>query len=125
MRPVIFASLALALGTASLSSYAACTTRDEYNQAISQLQANYNGTIDAANKQYADNNIPNVIFVDLSTRGSARHYNNSALYYAEVAKKRENWEAWERAVTAALTDYMKGSQHAYDNYLRTACLWWW
>ena len=64
MRPVIFASFALALGTASLSSYA-CTSRDEYNQNISQLQANYNGAVGAANKQYADKNIPNVVFVDL------------------------------------------------------------
>ena len=36
MRPVIFASLGLALGTASLSSYAACTTRDEYDQTINR-----------------------------------------------------------------------------------------
>ena len=42
MRPIVFASLALALGTASLSSYAACTS-DEYNQNITQLQVNYNG----------------------------------------------------------------------------------
>ena len=54
MRPVIFASLGLALGTASLSSYAACTTRDEYDQTINQLQANYSGAVDVANKQYAD-----------------------------------------------------------------------
>jgi len=125
MRPVIFASLALALGTASLSSYAACTTRDQYNQSINQLQANYNGAIDAANKQYADKNIPNVVFVDLSTRNSTRRYNNGAFYYAELEKKRQNWENWERAVTAALADYMRDSQGAYDNYLRTACVWWW
>ena len=123
MRPVIFASLALALGTASLSSYA-CTTRDEYNQSIGQLQANYNGAIDAANKQYADQNIPNVVFVDLSTRNSVRRYNGAAFYYAELAKKRGNWENWERSVTAALASYMKDSQSAYDNYLRTACFWW-
>ena len=103
MRPVIFASFALALGTASLSSYA-CTSRDEYNQNISQLQANYNGAVGAANKQYADKNIPNVVFVDLSARNSARRYNNTVVY--------------------ALADYMKDSQHAYDNYVRTACLWW-
>jgi hypothetical protein len=123
MRPVIFASLALALGTASLSGYA-CTTRDEYNQNISQLQANYNGAVGAANKQYADKNIPNVVFVDLSTRSSARRYNDAAFYYAELAQKRANWENWDRSVTTALADYMKESQHAYDNYLRTACLWW-
>jgi hypothetical protein len=50
----LFSRLALALGTASLSSYAACTTRDEYNQSINQLQANYNAAIDAANRQYAE-----------------------------------------------------------------------
>ena len=125
MRPIIFTSLALALGTASLASHAACTTRDEYNQNVSQLQVNYNGAIDTANKQYADKNVPNVVFVDLSARSSARRYNGAAFYYAELAKQRENWENWERAVTAALADYMKESQHAYDNYVRTACLWWW
>jgi hypothetical protein len=123
MRPVIFASFALALGTASLSSYA-CTSRDEYNQNINQLQANYNDAVGAANKQYADKNIPNVVFIDLSTRNSARRYNNTVLYYAELTKKRESWENWDRTVTTALADYMKESQHAYDNYLRTACLWW-
>jgi hypothetical protein len=123
MRPVIFASFALALGTASLSSYA-CTSRDEYNQNISQLQENYNVAVGAANKQYADKNVPNVVFVDLSARGSARRYNNTVFYYAELTKKRENWESWDRTVTTALADYMKESQRAYDNYLRTACLWW-
>jgi hypothetical protein len=125
MRPFIFASLALALGTASLSSYAACTTRDEYNQTISQLQANYNVAVDVANRQYADKNIPNVVFVDLSTRGSARRYNDAAFYYAEMTKRRANWENWEKSATAAVADYMRESQQAYDNYLRTACLWWW
>jgi hypothetical protein len=124
MRPVIFASLALALGTASLSSYAACTTRDEYNQSINQLQANYSAAVDAANRQYADKNVPNVVFVDLS-RSSARRYNDAAFYYAEMTKKRANWENWEKASTTALADYMRQSQQAYDNYLRTACLWWW
>jgi hypothetical protein len=123
MRPVIFASLALALGTASLSGYA-CTTHDEYNQNLSQLQENYNGAVGAANKQYADNNIPNVVFFDVSARSSARRYYDTPFYYAEVAKKREHWETWERTVNAALADYMKESQHAYDNYVRTACLWW-
>jgi hypothetical protein len=125
MRPVIFASLALALGTASLSSYAACTSRDDYNQSINQLQANYNAAVDAANRQYADKAVPNVVFVDLSSRGSARRYNDAAFYYAEMTKKRASWENWERSATTALADYMRGSQHAYDNYLRTACLWWW
>ena len=125
MRPIAFASLALVLGTASLSSYAACTSRDDYNQTISQLQANYNATIDTANKQYTDNNIPNVVFVDLSARSSARRYNGASYYYTELAKKRQNWGNWERTVTTALADYMKESQNAYDNYLRTACLWWW
>jgi len=125
MRPVMFASLALALGTASLSSYAACTTRDEYNQSINQLQANYNVAVDAANRQYADNNIPNVVFVDLHSRSSARRYNDAAFYYAEMTKKRANWGNWEKAATAAVADYMRQSQQAYDNYLRTACLWWW
>ena len=124
MRSVMFASLALALGTASLTSYAACTTRDEYNQTINQLQANYSVAVDAANRQYADNNIPNVVFVDLSRRYTHR-YDDAAFYYAEVAKKRANWENWEKASTVALADYMRESQHAYDNYLRTACLWWW
>ena len=124
MRPVIFASLALALGTVSLSSYAACTTRDEYNQSINQLQANYSAAVDAANRQYADKNVPNVVFVDLS-RSSARRYNDAAFYYAEMTKKRANWETWEKASTAALADYMRQSQQTYDNYLRTACLWWW
>ena len=96
MRPVIFASLALALGTASLSSYAACTTRDEYNQSINQLQANYSAAVGAANRQYADKNVPNVVFVDLS-RSSARRYNDAAFYYAEMTKKRANWENWEKA----------------------------
>jgi hypothetical protein len=121
----LFSRLALALGTASLSSYAACTTRDEYNQSINQLQANYNAAIDAASRQYADKNIPNVVFVDLSSRSSARRYNDAAFYYAEMTKRRANWENWERASTAALADYMRESQHAYDNYLRTSCLWWW
>lgn len=116
MRPILFTSLALALGTASLSSYAACTTRDDYNQTINQLQATYNGAVDAANRQYADKNIPNVVFVDLRSR-------NSGFYYAEMANKRANWENWEKSTTAALADYMRESQHAYDNYLRTACLW--
>jgi hypothetical protein len=124
MRPVIFASLALALGTASLSSYAACTTRDEYNQSINQLQANYSAAVGAANRQYADKNVPNVVFVDLS-RSSARRYNDAAFYYVEMTKKRANWENWEKASTTALADYMRQSQQAYDNYLRTACLWWW
>jgi hypothetical protein len=123
MRPVIFASLALALGTASLSSNA-CTSRDEYNQNITQLQANYNGAVAAANKQYADKNISNVVFVDLSTRSSARRYNGTAFYYAQLAQRRANWENWDRTVATALADYMKESQHAYDNYIRTACLWW-
>jgi hypothetical protein len=95
VRPFIFASLALALGTASLSSYAACTTRDEYNQSINQLQASYNAAIDAANRQYADKNIPNVVFVDLSSRSSARRYNDAAFYYAEMTKRRANWENWK------------------------------
>jgi hypothetical protein len=123
MRPVILASLALALGTASLSSYA-CTTRDEYNQSIGQLQANYNGAVDAANKQYADKNIPSVVFVDLYSRSYAHRYNDAAFYYAEFARKRENWESWQRAAATALADYMKGSQQVYDNYVRTACAWW-
>jgi len=123
MRPILFTSLALALGTASLSSYAACTTRDDYNQTINQLQATYNGAVDAANRQYADKNIPNVVFVDLRSRNSARWYYNSGFYYAEMANKRANWENWEKSTTAALADYMRESQHAYDNYLRTACLW--
>src|SRR6266513_4787452 len=88
MRPVVFASFVLALGTASMSSYA-CTSRDEYNQNINQLQANYNGAVGAANKQYADKNIPNVVFVDLSARSSAHRYNNTVFYYAELTKKRE------------------------------------
>ena len=108
MRPFMFASLALALGTASLSSYA-CTTRDDYNQDISQLQANYNGAIGAANKQYADKNIPNVVFVDLSARSSARRYNGTVLYYTELAQKRANWENWDRSVTTALADYMSST----------------
>ena len=91
MRPIIFASLAVALGTASLSSQA-CTSREEYNQNIGQLQANYSGAIDAANKQYADNNVMGVVFVDLSKRHSVHRYNDSAFYYAELDKKRENWE---------------------------------
>ena len=123
MRPIIFMSLAVALATASLPSYA-CTTREEYNQNIAQLQANYNGAIDAANKQYADSNVMGVVFVDLSKRHSVRRYNDSTFYYAELAKKRENWQTWETAVTAALADYMKESQRTYDNYMRTACLWW-
>ena len=125
MRPIVFASLALALGTASLSSYAACTSRDEYNQNINQLQANYNGAVDAANRQYADKNIPNVVFLDLHSRNSARRYYDAALYYTEMANKRANWENWERSTSAALAEYMRESQRAYDNYLRTACLWWW
>jgi hypothetical protein len=83
--------------------------------------------VGVANKQYADKNIPNVVFIDLSAGNSARRYNNTVLYYAELTKKRENWENWEnwdRAVTTALADYMKDSQQAYDNYVRTACLWW-
>src|SRR5215469_5799764 len=105
MRPIIFASLALALGTASLSGQA-CTTRDEYNQSIGRLQANYNGAIETANKQYADKNIPNVVFVDLSGRSSAKRYNGTAFYYAELTKRRQNWENWETSVTDALADYM-------------------
>jgi hypothetical protein len=123
MRPVIFASLAFALGTSSFSSFA-CTKFDEYNQNLSQLQANYNGAIDAANKQYADNNVPNVVFVDLSARSSARRYYDTAFYYAEVAKKRQHWETWEKSVNTALADYMAKSRQAYDDYVRTACLWW-
>jgi len=123
MRPIIFASLPVALATASLSSYA-CTTHEEYNQNIGQLQASYNGAIEAANKQYADNNMMGVVFVDLSKRHSVRRYNDSAFYYAELTKKRENWETWERAVTTAMADYTKESQRAYDNYMRTACVWW-
>src|SRR6266480_7170835 len=44
----------------------------------------------SGNKQYADKNIPNVVFVDLSARSSAHRYNNTVFYYAELTKKRES-----------------------------------
>jgi hypothetical protein len=124
MRPVIFTSLAFALGVSSLSSFA-CTTRDEYNQNIVQLQANYAGAIDAANKQYVDKYVPDVVFVGLPAGSYARRYNDRVAYYEAWRVKRvENWASWERSVNTALADYMTKSQQAYDNYVRTACLWW-
>jgi hypothetical protein len=36
----------------------------------------------------------------------------------------ENWAAWQVSVNTALADYTTKTQQAYDNYLRTACVWW-
>ena len=124
MRPVIFASLAFAAGISSFSSFA-CTTLDDYNKQISQLQANYNGTINAANKQYVDKYVPDVVFVGLPGASYSRRYVDIASYYeAWRVKRMENWAAWQVSVNTALADYTTKTQQAYDNYLRTACVWW-
>jgi hypothetical protein len=124
MRPVIFASLAFAAGLSSVSSFA-CTTLDDYNKQISQLQANYSGTINAANKQYVDKYVPDVVFVGVPAGSYSRRYADRVAYYeAWRVKRMENWAGWEVSVNTALADYTTQSQQAYDHYLRTACVWW-
>jgi hypothetical protein len=80
MRSVIFASLAFAAGISSFSSFA-CTTLDDYNKQISQLQSNYNDAISAANKQYVDKYVPDVVFVGLPGGSYSRRYNDRVAYY--------------------------------------------
>jgi hypothetical protein len=124
MRPVLFAYLAVAAGVYSFSSFA-CTTFDDYNKQLSQLQANYNDTINTANKQYADKYVPDVVLVGLTAGVHTRRYNERVAYYeAWRAKRMENWATWESSVSAARDDYTTKSQQDYNNYLRTACLWW-
>jgi hypothetical protein len=124
MRPVIFASVVFALGVSSYSSYA-CTKYDDYSKNLSKLQANYNDAINAANKQYVDKYVPDVVFVGLPARSYARRYNERVAYYEAWRVKRvENWANWESSVNTALADYTTKSQQAYDNYVRTACLGW-
>jgi len=124
MRPVLFSSLVFAAAISSVSSFA-CTTFDDYNNQLSQLQANYNDAINAANKQYADRYVPDVVLVGLPAGNHARRYNETVAYYqAWRAKRMENWANWESSVTTARDDYTTKSQQAYNNYLRTACLWW-
>jgi hypothetical protein len=124
MRPVLFASLAFAAGISSFSSFA-CTSFDDYNKQIGQLQANYNDAISAANTQYAGRYFPDVVLVGLPAGIHARRYNERAAYYeAWRAKRMENWANWENSVNAARDDYTTKSQQAYNHYLRTACVWW-
>jgi hypothetical protein len=52
-------------------------------------------------------NIPNIVFVVLSSRNSVSRYNDAAFYYAEMTKGWANWETAKKAATSALADYMK------------------
>ena len=124
MRPVLFASLAFAAGIASFSSFA-CTTLDEYNTQISQIQANYNDAINSANAQYVDRYVPDIVLVGVPASIYARRHNEKIGYYEAWRTKRiENWANWQSTVSTARADYTTKSQQAYNNYLRTACAWW-
>ena len=117
MRLGIFMSLTLAAGVASFDA-SACSRLDDYNHNITGVQQKYQLAVDAANKMYGSRNFSTVVFVDRYV--PAHRYNQPVLGYNI---ERDNWQNWQKAVNAAMTDYMTGAQGAYNDYITTACWW--
>jgi hypothetical protein len=99
MRPAIFVSLALASGVASFAA-SACDTRFDYINKIDESQAEYQLSVDQANKAYVE-----------KTMYSVRPHDANLL-------------DWGNTVNAALERYTRQSREAYDNLMTNACLWW-
>ena len=99
MRLAIFASLALAAGTASFSA-SACDTRADYGNKIVQFQNEYQATVDQANNAYVEK-----------------------MMYS-VRPRNADLVDWRNTVNAALNSYTRNTQETYNNYMTNACLWW-
>jgi hypothetical protein len=114
MRPAIFVSLALAAGVASFEA-SACSNTNDYNNRMTAVQKKYEMQIDAANKAYVDGRKSTVELVYASVKRAP-----GPRYYYVVRDDWSNWQNWQNAVNAAVVEYSRDAQAAYNNYI---CNW--
>jgi hypothetical protein len=117
MRLTLCVALALAAGVTSFGA-SACSTSNEYNDKMTEIQQKYKSDIAVANKTYVDGRRSNVDLVYVSNRRVA--VPNYYYLVRDDGQNWQNWQNWQNAVSSAMAEYTTNAQVAYTNYI---CNW--